>query len=59
LPKLVIAADNDFATPLPTTRQWFKSAMESKHLVVLEAAEHFYRDQEDAIIREIVQWTEQ
>lgn len=59
LPKLVIAADNDFATPPATTKRWFESAKERKRLVVLEAAEHFYRDQEDDIIREIIQWIEQ
>lgn len=56
LPKLVIAADNDFATPLAATRQWFDSAGEPKCLVTLEAAEHFYREQEDVIIREIDRW---
>lgn len=59
LPKLVITADNDFATPLATTRRWFEIAKDPKRLVVLQAAEHFYRGQEDAIIQEIVQWTEQ
>ncbi len=56
LPKLVIAGDNDFATPLATTQQWFEAAIEPKRLVTLEAGEHFYRNQEDAIIREIVRW---
>ncbi len=40
-PKLLITADNDFATPLETTRAWYASACEPKHLVLLEAAEHF------------------
>lgn len=57
LPKLVITADNDFATPLDVTRAWFDRASEPKHLVVIEAAEHFYRGQEPRLVAEILDWT--
>jgi len=57
LPKLLITADNDFATPLETTRNWFAAAREPKRLVLLEAAEHFYRGHEQRLVEEIVAWT--
>lgn len=57
LPKLVITADNDFATPLETTRAWFGRAHELKHLIIIEAAEHFYRNQEPRLVAEILDWT--
>jgi len=57
LPKLVITADNDFATPLETTRAWFDQAREPKRRVVVEAAEHFYRQQEPRLVSEILDWT--
>jgi alpha/beta superfamily hydrolase len=56
LPKLLVAADNDFATPLATTQAWFESAAAPKRLVVLPAAEHFYRGQEARIVEEIAAW---
>jgi alpha/beta superfamily hydrolase len=56
LPKLVITADNDFATPLTLTRKWFAGTANPKRLVVVPAAEHFYRDQEPRLIEEIVSW---
>jgi alpha/beta superfamily hydrolase len=56
VPKLLIAADNDFATPLSITQQWFAAASEPKRLVVVPAAEHFYRGQEDRIVEEIMAW---
>lgn len=56
VPKLLIAADNDFATPLTTTQNWFESAAVPKRLIVVPAAEHFYRGQESRIVEEIVRW---
>jgi len=56
IPKLLIAADNDFATPLPTTETWFANAADPKQLVVMPSAEHFYRGQEGRIVEEIMQW---
>lgn len=56
-PKLVVTADNDFATPLEQTRAWFDRAQEPKRLVVMEAAEHFYRGQEPRLVAEILGWT--
>lgn len=55
-PKLLIAADDDFATPMRTTRAWFAAAAEPKRLVVVPAAEHFYRGHEGRIVEETVQW---
>ncbi len=57
LPKLVITADNDFATPLEKTRVWFDQAREPKRRVIIEAAEHFYRGQEPRLVSEILDWT--
>ena len=57
LPKLVITADNDFATPLENTRAWFEGVREPKRLVMIEAAEHFYRGQEQRLVAEILDWT--
>lgn len=57
LPKLVITADNDFATPLEKTHAWFEQAHEPKRLVMIKAAEHFYRGQEPRIVAEILDWT--
>lgn len=57
LPKLVITADNDFATPLETTRSWFDRAREPKRMVTIETAEHFYRGQELRLVAEILDWT--
>ncbi len=56
VPKLVIAADNDFATPLAATREWCAAGQPPVRLVVLPAAEHFYRGQESRIVEEITQW---
>ncbi len=56
LPKLIITADNDFATPLQHTRIWFESACAPKHLVTFSAAEHFYRGQESRVVQEILNW---
>jgi len=56
-PKLVITADNDFATPLDATQAWFERADEPKRLVMIEAAEHFYRGQEQRLVSEILDWT--
>lgn len=56
VPKLVIAADNDFATPLPTTQAWCDVASGPTRLVVVPAAEHFYRGQEGRIVKEVLQW---
>ena len=57
LPKLVITADNDFATPLGVTQHWYDQAREPKRLVLIEAAEHFYRGQEPRLVTEILDWT--
>lgn len=54
--KLVITADNDFATPLDHTRSWFDAARPRKKLVIIEAAEHFYRGLEERLVAEIAQW---
>ena len=54
--KLVIAADNDFATPMATTEKWVATATDPKRLVVMPAAEHFYRGHEGRIVEEILQW---
>lgn len=56
LPKLLVAADNDFATPLSVTQNWYERACGPKRLVVLPAAEHFYRGQEERILEEIMEW---
>jgi alpha/beta superfamily hydrolase len=56
MPKLLLAADNDFATPLSASQTWFAAAEKPKTLIVVPAAEHFYRDQEDRIVQEIVAW---
>ena len=56
VPKLIIAADNDFATPLAVTSAWFEKAADPKHLVIVPSAEHFYRGQEPRIVEEIVRW---
>lgn len=56
VPKLVITADNDFATPLDVTREWFEAAAPPKKLVVVPDAEHFYRGQEARLVEEIMQW---
>lgn len=56
VPKLLIAADNDFATPIETTRAWFRRAAGPKRLVVVPAAEHFYLGQEERIVREVLSW---
>jgi alpha/beta superfamily hydrolase len=56
IPKLLITADNDFATPLEYTRIWFEAAQSPKKLAIVEAAEHFYRGLEDRLVAEIVQW---
>lgn len=56
IPKLIITADNDFATPLSATQAWCNAAASPKHLVVVPSAEHFYRGQEYRIVEEIVQW---
>lgn len=56
IPKLVITADNDFATPMATTRQWVAAAADPKQLVVIPAAEHFYRCHEGRIVEEILGW---
>ena len=54
--KLIITADNDFATPLEHTRAWVERAQSPKKLVVFEAAEHFYRGLEDRLVSEIIPW---
>ncbi len=59
VPKLVIAADNDFATPLRVTKAWACSARGVVKLVVVPAAEHFYRGQEERIVEEIIEWLPQ
>jgi alpha/beta superfamily hydrolase len=56
MPKLLIAADNDFATPLGTTESWLAAAAEPKRLVIVPSAEHFYRGQEPRIVEEIMRW---
>lgn len=56
IPKLVVGADNDFATPIETTNAWFAACAPTKKLVIVPAAEHFYRGQEDRIVKEILQW---
>ena len=56
IPKLVIAGNNDFATPLDSTRTWFDKAGFPKKLVIIEAGEHFYRGLEDRVVAEIIQW---
>lgn len=56
VPKLLITADNDFATSLDRTRTWFAAARSPKKLVIVEAGEHFYRGLEDRLVAEIVQW---
>jgi alpha/beta superfamily hydrolase len=56
IPKLVFTADNDFATPLATTQAWFDGAAEPKKFVIIPAAEHFYRGQEERLVEEIIQW---
>ena len=56
VPKLVFTADNDFATPLAVTQEWFECAADPKRLVIVPAAEHFYRGQEQHLVEEIVEW---
>ena len=56
VPKLILSADNDFATPLDCTRAWFDNARRPVDLVVIDAAEHFYRGVEDRLVSEILQW---
>ena len=56
LAKLVIASDNDFATPLSTVEDSVKRCVDPTKLVVLPSAEHFFRDQEERLVDEIVQW---
>jgi len=56
VPKLVITADNDFATPLECTQRWFEGAQSPKKIVIVEAGEHFYRDLEERLVKEILQW---
>jgi len=56
VPKLIISADNDFATPLDDTHAWFAAAASPKKLVVVDAGEHFYRGLEDRLVAEILQW---
>jgi alpha/beta superfamily hydrolase len=56
IPKLIITADNDFATPLDHTRNWFAIARSEKKLVIIESGEHFYRGLEDRLVAEIAQW---
>lgn len=58
LPKLIITADNDFATPLERTQDWCNRAQQPKQLVVVDAAEHFYRGQEQRLVTEILAWTD-
>jgi len=59
LPKLLITADNDFATPLELTRDWFGQCRGPKRLVVFPAAEHFYLGAEDRLVGEIFAWLQQ
>ena len=59
IPKLIVGADNDFATPLATTSEWFALCAPPKQLVIVPAAEHFYRGQEDRIVKENLQWMPQ
>lgn len=54
--KLIITANNDFATPLDVTRAWFERARAPKKLVIITSAEHFYRGLEDRLTAEIVAW---
>ena len=54
IPKLVIAADNDFATPLATTEAWVAAAHPPTRLVVIPSAEHFYRGCEERLVDEIL-----
>lgn len=56
VPKLIITANNDFATPLESTLAWFEQAQSPKKLVIIEAGEHFYRGLEDRLVAEIIQW---
>lgn len=56
VPKLIIMGNNDFATPIEFVRDWFEIVREPKKLVVIDAAEHFYRGQEEQLVEEIVQW---
>jgi alpha/beta superfamily hydrolase len=56
LPKLLLTADNDFATPLETTRAWYDAAAGPKRLVIVPAAEHFYRGREETLAQEILDW---
>ena len=56
LRKLVITSDRDFATPLEVTRAWFNGVVEPRLLVIIPAAEHFYRGQEDQIVNEVIRW---
>lgn len=55
-PKLVITANNDFATPLERTIAWFENARSPKKLVIIDAGEHFYRGSENRLVEEIIQW---
>lgn len=54
--RLLITADNDFATPLTVTRAWFNQCTGAKRLVVIPAAEHFYVGAEERLVREIHAW---
>lgn len=56
IPKLVITANNDFATPLERTLAWYEYAQSPKKLVIIDAGEHFYRGSEDRLVEEIIQW---
>lgn len=56
LPKLVIASNNDFATPLDAVETWAARCAGDANLIVLESAEHFFRGQEDRLVGEITTW---
>lgn len=56
LPKLLITASNDFATPAIVVQNWFADCAGPKSLVILESAEHFFRAQESRVVGELVRW---
>lgn len=49
-PRLLIHSDNDFATPLETTRQWFDGLCGPKQSRCIENGEHFFRRREHDVM---------
>jgi len=51
IPKLVIYSDNDFATPVETTRRWIETLPNPTRQLCLLGGEHFYRSRERDVTR--------